>query len=193
LTHAIPDEIAHDLINRDMTIGMLGHTRQSDEVMWRLVPLMPEALLTMGVDIYVRPQHSAEELQSLLERFPHHEWLMSRLAHCVPDVPEKREILEPFLQQQEKAEWLLDIMPLFSRLAWHAPQSSQEHQAPAPEQLIELYGTRDGEKLLALTKDATTPDEILEELKTLRGVPHAARIRQVADLQLRQRQAQEEL
>jgi hypothetical protein len=35
LEHPLPESVAYDLIERDIEITALGHTRQTDEVQWR--------------------------------------------------------------------------------------------------------------------------------------------------------------
>ncbi|MFN8673804.1 MAG: hypothetical protein U0457_17210 [Candidatus Sericytochromatia bacterium] len=62
----IPDELALDLINRNIAVSALGHTRQSDKIMFKLFDLVEESLLTIGKEFYREKSRSTEEFKNVL-------------------------------------------------------------------------------------------------------------------------------
>ena len=77
----LPILIAHDLIDRDIIVSQLGHTRQEGEIQWRLASLVDEALLTLFRDLYTNPNSKVEELRKLLNQHSNHGWLLDKWEH----------------------------------------------------------------------------------------------------------------
>jgi hypothetical protein len=77
----VPTHVAHDLIDRKVIVSQLGHTRQNEEIQWRLASLVDEALLTLVYDLFTDPKYTASELEKLLARHPEHFWLLEKWEH----------------------------------------------------------------------------------------------------------------
>jgi hypothetical protein len=187
--HPLPDKVAHDLIDRDIHVEFLGHTRQSDAVQWRLADLVDEALLTIAKEIYSREEHGADELRAVLEKYPDHHWMLSSLAFSATSSPEKSVLLEKFLMRHADAEHLMEIKKTVGdtrkRIAANYTRDWQEvSTALSLGQLPGFYGTP--EDLKSLASSAETPIEILEELMHIAKSPMAREIRRRANFNLRQ-------
>lgn len=103
ITHSLPDEITHYLIDHDIAVVGLGHIPQSEAVLRRLAPLVDEALLTLVGNIYQDPQRSVEEFVEIFDQYPTHVWLLQHLAHSIASSEEKEAA---FLQRVEgRKEW----------------------------------------------------------------------------------------
>jgi hypothetical protein len=81
LSEPLPSPVAHDLIDRRIIVSQLGHTRQNDDVQWRLASLVDEALLTLVHDLFTDSKYTASELEELLARHPEHFWLLEKWEH----------------------------------------------------------------------------------------------------------------
>ncbi len=92
LLEPLPPDIAHDLISRDIIVSQLGHTRQNDEVQWRLASLVDEAFLTFVWDMFTKPIYSASEFEKLLGQHPEHLWLLEKWEHWALLSSEVREM-----------------------------------------------------------------------------------------------------
>lgn len=190
LEHALPDEVANDLIDRDIAVSMLGHSRQSDAVMWRLAPLVDEALLTMASEIYTWPQHSVQELRQVLAGAPDNWGLFSSLSHARPSSPEKRAAFERAIENHPQRDRFPQATP--GDVAWTPEQHAACYKLPRPlsadatSLLIGHVEHPDG--LLGVARDPETPLEILH---LLRDLPGSKAIRHAARINLREHQGEE--
>ena len=187
LEHALPDEVANDLIDRSIAIFTLGHTRQSDSVMWRLCPLADEAILTLAKEAYTWPEKSLAEVERVLEAFPHHDWMLESLAHSLHSSPEKRAAWEKAITNHPERDRYLQIEP---RHAW--PKSEEKFwlgDVPRPldaQGAALLFYSSDASHLLPLAREPETPLEMLQELSELHNAPDASAIRHAARINLRE-------
>ncbi len=188
LDHALPDEIALDLIERyspnRRVILMLGHSRQNDAVMWKLAPLVDEALLTLAKSFYTESNRTLEELEKALRWFPTHEWMLESLGHCSASSLEKRLAYEKAIEEHPQRErWFSinqRIEPRVRRSSYFDLSGLSE-----TERLKTLYGGYSFDQLLEIGRDDATPDEILHELENL---PGSREVRFVARHTLRRRE-----
>lgn len=67
LSHPLPTTLAHDLIDRGVATVMMSHTRQEDEVQWRLATMHEDALYTLIRERYTEPQFSVAQFETMLE------------------------------------------------------------------------------------------------------------------------------
>ncbi|RYG66080.1 hypothetical protein EON80_16145, partial [bacterium] len=98
ISNPLPDLITHDLIDRGIVIEQLGHLHQSEAILRRLAPLVPEALLTLAGEFYRNPQRSLGEFVDILDQYADAPWLRSHLAHGVTSSSQK---LGAFLKRVE--------------------------------------------------------------------------------------------
>jgi hypothetical protein len=77
----LPDELGIYLIENKIAMSNLGHTRQSDKIMWVLGQHVEEAALTLGKDIYNNDSYSIYDLKLLLETFYDMHWLWNSLIY----------------------------------------------------------------------------------------------------------------
>jgi hypothetical protein len=114
--HPLPDAIAHDLIDREVAIARLGHSRQTDDVQWRLAGFYDEARLTLAIDLYTNPRYSTAGLQRLLRQFPTDTWMLDTLSRRTPSSTEKQAAYvaiaashpdgDKFVHRQNVIHWL---------------------------------------------------------------------------------------
>ncbi|MBV9865630.1 MAG: hypothetical protein JO316_09790 [Abitibacteriaceae bacterium] len=120
----LPPHVAHDLMDRDIAVSTLGHTRQLDEVQWRLASLVDEALLTLFWALYSDPKYELAELEKLLGQHPDHLWLLDKWQHGWNCGSSSRE--------KELA---------FHRWVWEHPHRPAE--MPNPEQYLHIMEIRE--------------------------------------------------
>jgi len=69
LVHPLPAKIAHDLIDRLIaTVGM-AHTRQVDEIQWRLATFLKEALNPLISERYEDERFSDDQFRKILKTY----------------------------------------------------------------------------------------------------------------------------
>ena len=164
----LPNEIAFDLIEREIAISWLGHSMQSEAVFWRLTPLVDETILTLAKRFYGDQNRSLEEFQEVLTRFPNHEWMLDSLSHCSASSLEKRRAYETAIENHPNRDSMLETNPKIEPSQKHLSyfdlsQSSHEDRMRA------LYGGYNLKQLLEIGRDDTTPDEILHDLENYPG------------------------
>jgi len=76
----LPDDICLYLIDKKIAITTLGHTRQSDKIMWILGNYVDEAVLTIGKEIYKSDCYTYNDLKKLLKTFYNIHWLWNSLT-----------------------------------------------------------------------------------------------------------------
>ncbi|HEX8834027.1 MAG TPA: hypothetical protein VF719_07485 [Abditibacteriaceae bacterium] len=126
----LPTSAAHDLIDRDIIVDQLGHTRQDDEVQWRLGSLVDEALLTLVWDFFTNPIYEVAELQKLLSQHPNHLWLLDKWEHWA--------LLSSSVREPEK-----EIV--FHRWAWEHPKRPVHF--PNTEQYLDIMAAKERQKI----------------------------------------------
>lgn len=187
LEHALPDEVANDLIDRSIAVSWLGHSRQSDSVMWRLAPLVEEALSTMAMEIYTWPQHSVQDLQQVLERAPDNWMLLNALSHARPSSPDKRAAFERAIENNPQRDRYLLNPP--NDVASTREQVAAGWQVARPlnaDTIGPVLGVGGSDYILEIARDPATPLEVLLDLAEVRGIDNASGIRHAARVHLRE-------
>jgi len=69
----------------------MQHSRQNDDVQWRLAATGQEALLTLAVERYALPDFSVANLDEVLTKYPHSYWMLDTLAHWHASSLEKEQ------------------------------------------------------------------------------------------------------
>lgn len=178
LTHPLPDDVADDLIDREVAIDQLGHSRQSDLVQWRLAEFYDEALLTLGKELYARHERGLEEFQSVLDTGrtgrANYPWLLESLADLRASSPEKEQAYLRALEDHPDREWALRTRRV------RALENQAHDETVTPEQAEALHATGEPEVWLALAGNPATPTHILEQLAGVAGVKRAKQIRTLA-------------
>lgn len=183
LAHPLPDEIANDLIDRGVAIEMLGHSRQSEPVQWRLASFYPEALLTLGIELYTDPNRDVSEfralMDTLLEAHPGRDWLLGTLLRRDPFSPEKERVLTEALDRYPDSPGvrrMREVRPLLLR-ARNPSITAEEAEA--------LLATREPEVLEQLANNPATSGDLLRAMTATRGIRKASYIRALALSNLR--------
>ena len=185
LGHPLPDAIAFDLIERNISIDFLAHSPQSEAVLWRLTPLADEAILTLAKWFYVDNRRSLDEFKGVLRRFPDHRWMLHSLAHCAASSVEKRRAFERAIEKFPDCEnWLLINTEIDAQRKYEIVFNDGDFLVRRDEI---LYGGFESAELLEIARSDETPDEILRDLEELRGFPHGKEVRFAARCNLRRR------
>lgn len=66
----LPTKIAHDLIDREIGIQELGHGHQEEEIWWRLVDQVPEAVHNLALHRYQREEDDWSRVEEVINGFP---------------------------------------------------------------------------------------------------------------------------
>jgi hypothetical protein len=96
LAHPLPIALAHDLIDRSVSFIAMGHTRQVDEVQWRLATLVEDALYTLIRERYQQDRYSAALFEAILQQYyfsDHYEGILYMLTYFQTPSTQKKDIL----------------------------------------------------------------------------------------------------
>lgn len=186
--HPIPDDVALDLIEREIAISWLAHSPQSEAILWRLAPLMDEPILTLAKRFYADSNRTLEELEEVLRRFPDCEWMLHSLAFCSASSFEKRRAYEKAIENHPEREKWMEIHPAIGAGQKHFSYFDWSDLGREVG-FVDLYGNYDAEQILEMARDEQTPDEILRELEEVRALANAKEIRIAARANLRRREA----
>lgn len=185
LAHPLPDDVADDLIDREVALTALGHSRQSDAIQWRLAPFYPEALLTISQELYRDPARSPAEFRAMLDRFAPRreyggsEWMLRNLLlGGGASSPEKERALVETILAHPYGELhrIVELRRLEERAA---------DETLSREEIEALYATNEPTVWRALAANPSTPTALLQALSEVRTIDHAARIRHLARSTLR--------
>jgi hypothetical protein len=185
LSRPLPVPVALDLLARRVAFDSLGHSRQADEVQWRLARVYEEALLTLAKEYYAGAGRSVGEFRRLMEAFgrpdpaPGWEWVLESLALLRASSPEKAGLLLEGIAASPHHEELLRSV----RVTEWEEAASGEGLGPAEAE--ELFGAGEPRVWRALARNPRTPESVLRRLTALRGVKLAAVIRDAASHTLR--------
>ena len=105
LSHPLPATLAHDLIDRGVATIMMSHTRQENEVQWRLATMYEDALFQLVRERYTEPQFSVEQFETMLAIYNYRgDGLMTMLLSFRTESPEKEAV---FIRAVERElEWI---------------------------------------------------------------------------------------
>ncbi|MEO1279771.1 MAG: hypothetical protein AAFV77_12510 [Planctomycetota bacterium] len=102
-----PDDIAEDLIDRDVNIDHLGHLQLSDRLLWRLAERVPEALATLATRRFTDPEYDVDAFEEVLHGFPHEESMFRAVVYCQPSSRDKADRFAEYLRRLESpGQWL---------------------------------------------------------------------------------------
>lgn len=107
LPGGFPEAVVHDLIDRQIAIGALGHCDLSDRALWRLADRVDEALLTLAKRRYTCEQYAVDQFEEVLRAFPEHEWMLTSLPILPTSSREKAERLSAHIRKHPKRDRLL--------------------------------------------------------------------------------------
>lgn len=181
ISHPLPDDITHDLIDRNIAVIALAHIRQNEPVLKRLAPLVDEALLTLVGQLYRDPERSVDEFSEAFDLGPTNAWLLQHLAHGEASSPQKEAA---FLKRVEgRPEWQLahDVKAHREReqreLQEKAKRIERARIATDEDEIRGLYDTAEFEMLLELVRNPATPYDVLTSLSRSRHFPGAPQLR----------------
>lgn len=197
LQHPLPGEVAHDLLDRKISINELGHSRQHEDVQWRMAAFYDEALLTLAKDRYCKRKYNLSEFQRVLDFNPTHIWMLSSLAHAEGSSRAKVQAFLAVVRQHSDAENLLEIHETMSDVRRQMKEQSANYvrqlkQAAnfeiTDEEARNLYQTQDRDICLTLIKNPHLCASVLEEMMQLRRFEGAAQVRGAAKSELHRRE-----
>jgi len=105
LAHPLPIPIAHDLIDRNISLFKMALNRQFEEVQWRLATLVDDALYTLVRERYVEFQYSVKQFEIMLQMYKFSEsydGILYMLSFFQTSSPEKEAILRRMASQHEE-------------------------------------------------------------------------------------------
>jgi hypothetical protein len=99
LPRPLPVALANRLIDRKVGVDLIGHRWEDESILWRLAPVVDEALLTLAKHRYRSPAESVERLLEVFEQYPTHAWMLESLTLETPSGPEKQALLVEYLKR----------------------------------------------------------------------------------------------
>jgi hypothetical protein len=138
----------------------------------------PEALLTLGKQLYEDPSASMASFRAFLERHTDDGWLYETLAHSEPSTDKKEQAL---LSASAGTQWMDRVQQIreLKRNVQTASDTTDEIL------LRRLFQENQPEVWLALASNRHTPPYILQQLASVSDVKFARQIRAAALEQLR--------
>ena len=165
LTHPqAPEEALLRLCEQGLYLDDLGH-RQGPRSLLEMLAFRyhyPEAVLTLGKQIYVNAAESASILHDFLRQQLDQSWLFESLARETASSPEKEQVFLQVARQLPVWAVVRDV---------HAQREGESRAASAVDatDIERLYHLRQPSVLRALARNPHTPESIL---KALRGQGH---------------------
>lgn len=171
----LPASIAHDLLDRDLATMYLCHSRQEDEVQWRMAGMdrLDEALLTLAREFYTLETRTLTEFQVLLHRFPDHIWMLANLSLQRASSTEKETLLFAHIRRRPDAD---SILKVYNR----AERKKHAKRIKDIEEIQQLFDTGDPYSLRGLAENLNTPQTLLEAMLEMKNTQFAKDIRDAA-------------
>lgn len=166
----LPVSIAHDLLDRELALSSIGHSRQADEVQWRMAAFYSEALLTLAREFYTSADRTFAEFQDLLRQFPDDVWMLTSLSLESASSSEKETYLFHHIRQLPNADEILEPYN-------HRIQEQQARQTEDQAEIQQLFQTGEAHILLGLAQNPCTTSDILQALMKMKAKPYARGIR----------------
>ncbi len=182
LTHPqAPEEALLRLCEQGLYLDDLGHRKGPRSLLEMLAFRYnyPEAVLTLGKQIYGDAAESASALHDFLRRQFDQSWLFESLARETASSPEKEQVFLDVAQQLPVWEAVRDV---------HAQRQKELQAVSAVESadIERLYHLREPSILRALARNPHTPESILRELCETKDLRYAREIRNAAARMLAQ-------
>ncbi len=167
---ALPDDLCFYLIENELALTALGHTRQSDKVLLVLGHLVPEAALTLGKEIYHSQDYGLEDLKMVLNEYPDLHWLWNSLIYVSASDASKKQY---FISELAKRPDFDDIEATRKEL-----EIVEEIKHSSSIATITQYYQQGTPRFLdCIAANSHTPLEMLEELAIIKNVKYAKSIR----------------
>lgn len=176
----LPDEICLYLIENKIAITTLGHTRQSDKIMWILGKYVDEAALTLGKEIYNKESYSLDELNRLLETFYDMHWLWNSLIFENPSCSDKLDLFNGLL---DKRDDFIDIKERKLEL----DVEKVLKQTNSVDLITKYFADNNPRFYQLIAQNPYTPIDLLNELKDIKDIIFARNIRNYAIENIRNR------
>jgi hypothetical protein len=111
LPRSLPLALAHRLIDRNVAVDDIGRRWEDEEILWRLAPIVDEALLTLAKHRYQSPDESIDRLREVFDRYPTHTWMLELLTLTTPSDAEKRKLLVQYLRRHPDPDLVARYAP----------------------------------------------------------------------------------
>ncbi|MGO4350086.1 hypothetical protein AB4Z45_31940 [Paenibacillus sp. MCAF9] len=174
----LPKQIAFSLIDRNIAIMDLGHSKQDYDVLWRLAEIVDEALLTLAIDVYTQLSFGHEEMELLFNKYDNHKWMMESLIYKQPSSPEKRRLLEAAIKRNMDADRLQRLLTVVDAAKYTSRNDL------TLEEFQSLFETKEPYVWLSLAQNANTPVYILNKLLEATSIKNARAIRHSANINI---------
>ncbi len=120
ISTAIADDVAADLLERGVSVMVLGHQALSDRMLFRLVDEVEEALLTLAKRRYVLERYSPDQFEEVLYAGKDSAWVLTELIMFEPSTAEKAKRLVAYVvKHKPSVVWPKRVSQTF-KAAWDA-------------------------------------------------------------------------
>ncbi len=169
----IPDELCFYLIENNLALTALGHTRQSHPVLLKLGHLVEEAALTLGKEIYQSDEYGLTDLKRVLNEFNDLYWLWESLIYVEASSEEKQLYFQNELYKR----------PEFTRIQEKSAEMETVDlikETDSVEVIMKYYASGSPRMLNQIAANPYTPIDILKKLADIKGVDFARNTRSLA-------------
>ncbi|MGD1917194.1 MAG: hypothetical protein ACFCBV_13545 [Phycisphaerales bacterium] len=117
---AIHDTIASDLLERGVSVTLLGHQPLSDRLLFRMIDEVDEALLTLAKRRYLHGKYTPDQFEEVLYAGRRSTWMFHSLMGLRPSHDGKAERLALYVSDSDPPiEWPKRVSDSFKR-AWES-------------------------------------------------------------------------
>jgi hypothetical protein len=179
-----PEDLLLRLCEQGLYLDVLGHRQGPRALLEKMASQhrYPEAVLTVGKQLYGDLGESAQSLRAFLLDHRDSAWLFESLARAEPSSAEKEQV---FLEVAQPLPFVDEVRQVHSGRR----HESRATRATDAAEIYTLYGTQDPAVWRALADNPHTPEDLLRTLAEVGMVKFARdiRTRARANLSLRTR------
>jgi hypothetical protein len=175
-THeSAPVDLLLELCDLGLCLDELGHRRGPRELLERMAEEhhYPEAIITLATKLYTDPNESTDSFAKFLARFADDAWLLESLARLESSSREKADAFLSVAGNHPDATLILHLVET-------RRYESEAETSTDPTAIERLFATNEPRVLRALANNRSVPRHLLEQLASVRGLAHAAEIRDCA-------------
>jgi hypothetical protein len=174
-----PESVLLDFCERGLYLDDLGHRSGPRRLLERMATKhrYPEAILTLGRQLYTEPAESVSALRAFLAEHRDLPWLFTSLAHQEARPPEKEAVLLDLAGDLPGREEVQAIRAV-------RRQEMRAAVATDAGEIEQLYRLREPAVWRALAGNPHTPVQLLQELSAVKSVKFAREIRHLAQANL---------
>jgi hypothetical protein len=175
----LTEQIAVQLIQKNIGVCELGHRRQTNRIQFMLADLIDEALIILGEEYYCSSSYSSDNFREFISKYAQNDTLLRHLTFKIPDDEKKETIISECIIFHDKSDELSANLKN-QKIAKKLLQTDDKEFIQAKfEERQPLFWK-------SISSNIHTPEVILKHLSEISHVKYAKEIRHMATMMLKQ-------